>query len=226
MATLASSLAHELNQPLTAIASYCDGAAKLLSGPQNEEARQSSLEAVKSASFQAIRAGEIVRRLRDFMSRGDTDRRVEDLPRLVGEANALALVGTREHGIEVRVMLDPDADEVLVDRVPVQQVLFNLIRNAIEAMAGSKIKALTISTKAGPDGFATLTIQDTGPGIDPNIAPQLFQPFVTSKRGGMGVGLSICRTIIEAHGGQIWFEPGKERGTTFHFTLPTTGARS
>jgi len=225
MATLASSLAHELNQPLTAIASYCDGAAKLLSGPQDELVRHSSLEAVKSASLQAIRAGEIVRRLRDFMGRGDTDRRVEELPRLVGEANALALVGTREHGIEVRVMLDPEADEVLVDRVPVQQVLFNLIRNAIEAMAGSKIKALTISTQAGPDGFATLTIQDTGPGINPDIAPQLFQPFVTSKRGGMGVGLSICRTIIEAHGGQIWFEPGKDRGTIFRFTLPTPGAR-
>ena len=224
MGTLASSLAHELNQPLTAIATYCQGASKLLERPLGPDTQESLRYAVNEAAAQAVRAGEIVRRLRDFMGQGDNQRRIEDLPRLVSEANALALVGTREHGIEVRVSLDPAADSVIVDRVPIQQVLFNLIRNAIEAMEKTKVRLLTISTRAGGDGFATISIEDTGSGIDPAIAPQLFQPFITSKGGGMGVGLSICRTIVEAHGGRIWSEPGRERGTIFHFTLPMAGA--
>lgn len=223
MATLASSLAHELNQPLTAIATYCEGAMKLLGKQVGAQTQDALSHALKEAAAQAVRAGEIVRRLRDFMSNGDSQHRIEELPRLVAEANALALVGTREHGIEVRVTLDPGAAAVVVDRVPIQQVLFNLIRNAIEAMIGSKVRSLMISTKAGEDGFATISIEDTGPGIDPAIASRLFQPFVTTKGGGMGVGLSICRTIVEAHGGRIWFEPDRERGTAFHFTLPMAG---
>ena len=220
LGSLASSLAHELNQPLTAIASYCEGAAELLDREPGADDLALAREALADAAAQAIRAGEIVRRMRDFISHGDTESRVESLPRLVTEANALALVGSREHGIEVQVSLDPHADRIFVDRVQIQQVLFNLIRNAIDAMMDSPVRSLTISSSAGPTDFVTVSVEDTGSGLSEALTPQLFQPFVSSKPSGMGIGLSISRTIIEAHGGRIWFEAGRDSGTVFHFTLP------
>ena len=224
MGTLASSLAHELNQPLTAIANYCEGARELLAGELDGETVETIREALEQAAVESVRAGEIVRRMRDFMSHGETEHLVENLPRLVTEANALALVGSREHGIEVQVNLDPNADQVFVDRVQIQQVLVNLIRNAIEAMLEEPVRSLTISSSAGPRDFVTISIEDSGSGISEALAPQLFQPFISSKKEGMGIGLSICRTIVEAHGGRIWFEPGPDRGTVFRFTLPAAGA--
>ena len=223
MGTLASSLAHELNQPLTAIASYCEGADELLAGKADAETIGTARDALREVAAEAVRAGEIVRRMRDFMSHGQTEHKLEHLPRLITEANALALVGSREHGIEVQVSLDPRADNVFVDRVQIQQVLVNLIRNAIEAMSESDVRSLRISSRAGPDGLITIAVEDTGSGINHDLAPQLFQPFITSKESGMGIGLSICRTIVEAHGGRIWFEPGDGGGTIFNFTLPTAG---
>ncbi len=225
MGTLASSLAHELNQPLTAVASYCEAARDLLVDDPAADSLAMVREALDEAATQAIRAGQIVRRLRDFMSHGETDRRVESLQRLVNEASALALVGSREHGIEVQLSLDPASDLVFVDRIQVQQVLVNLIRNAIDAMIQSPVRRLSVRTVA-QDGFTRVTVEDTGGGISETIREQLFQPFVTSKQSGMGIGLSICRTIIEAHGGRIWFEPGTEGGTAFHFTLPTGEAKT
>jgi two-component system sensor kinase FixL len=225
MGTLASSLAHELNQPLTAIASYCEGAADLLEGEVDAERLEMAREALRDTAEQAIRAGQIVRRMRDFLSHGETEHRVENLSKLVTEANALALVGSREHGIEVEVHLDPAADLVFVDRIQIQQVLFNLIRNAIEAMMESPVRSLSISTEAGPQQ-STVCIADSGAGISDELAPQLFQPFVTSKQTGMGIGLSICRTIIEAHGGRIWFAPNPDGGTIFRFTLPNAEAEN
>jgi two-component system sensor kinase FixL len=224
MGTLASSLAHELNQPLTAISSYSEGAINLLSDTLDAEKLAMAHEAMREVAAEAIRAGEIVRRMRDFLSHGQTEHRIENLPRLITEANALALVGSREHGIDVQVTLDPAADDVFVDRIQIQQVLFNIIRNAIEAMVDSPIRQLSISTRTGPGEYVTVCIEDTGAGIDETIAPQLFQPFITSKQKGMGIGLSICRTIIEAHGGRIWCEAGRETGTIFRFTLPRAGA--
>lgn len=220
LGTLASSLAHELNQPLTAIANYCEGAAALLEAESNPEQLEMTREALRDAAEQAIRAGEIVRRMRDFLSHGETEHREESLSRIITEANALALVGSREHGIDVQVHFDSDAERVFVDRIQIQQVLVNLIRNAIEAMLNSAVRSLTISTQSGPE-FLTVCIEDTGSGISDALASQLFQPFVTSKQGGMGIGLSICRTIVEAHGGRIWFEQGSNCGTAFHFTLPS-----
>lgn len=219
MGTLASSLAHELNQPLTAIASYCEGAAELLSRQPEADDLEMARDALKEAAGQAVRAGEIVRRMRDFMTHGETERRIESLSALMTEATALALVGSREHGIDVQVNLDPKADLVFVDRVQIQQVLFNLVRNAMEAMLDSPTRALMITASA-ERGFVTLSVEDTGSGVSETLAPQLFQPFITSKQTGMGIGLSICRTIVEAHGGRIWFEPGSDGGTIFRFTLP------
>ena len=223
MGTLASSLAHELNQPLTAVANYCESARDLLDADADPDPETLGMikEALDEAAQQSVRAGQIVRRLRDFMSTGETERRIESLQRLISEANALALVGSREHGIDVKLELDPAADKVLVDRIQIQQVLVNLIRNAIDAMMASDTRSLLLRTHRDGENFVEIVIEDTGSGISDAIAPQLFQPFVTSKQNGMGIGLSICRTIVEAHGGRIWFEPGANGGTAFHFTVPS-----
>jgi len=220
MSTLASLLAHELNQPLTAVANYCETARDLLSSPPDPETLEMVREALDDAAQQAIRAGEVVRRLRDFISSGETERKIESLSRLMAEANALALVGSREHGIEVQIQLDPRADDVFVDRIQIQQVVVNLVRNAIDAMVGSPVRSLVIRTDLEPGQVVRVSIEDSGSGISDAVAPQMFQPFVTSKKSGMGIGLSICRTIVEAHGGRIWFEAAPDSGTIFHFTLP------
>lgn len=220
MGTLASALAHELNQPLAAVSNYCEGARELLSGPLDGDVAAEVREALAQASEQALRAGQIVRRLRDFIAYGHTERKVEQLPRLVSEANALGLVGSRECGIEVDVALDARGQRVLVDRIQVQQVLLNLIRNAIEAMIDSMVRVLTITSCPDGDAMVRVSVADTGRGIADEIAAHLFQPFMTSKEGGMGIGLSICRTIIEAHGGRIWCERRPTGGTVFHFTIP------
>jgi two-component system sensor kinase FixL len=223
MGTLASSLAHELNQPLTAMANYCEGARELLSREVDPDSLAMVREALDEAAEQAIRAGQIVRRMRDFLSHHEVERESEDLSKLISEANALALVGSREHGIDVQVQFDASRRKVFVDRIQVQQVLVNLIRNAIDAMINSADRRLVIRTTDAAKEKVQVTVADTGSGIGDAVAPQLFQPFVTSKENGMGIGLSICRTIIEAHGGRIWFEAAAGGGTLFHFTLPTTG---
>jgi two-component system sensor kinase FixL len=221
MGEMASALAHELNQPLSAIANYLKGSSRLLAA--EPVPRERLLEAVHKAGEQALRAGEIIRRLRDFVARGEAERRVESLPKLVEEASALALVGAKETGVRVQFRFSPGIEFVLADRVQVQQVALNLIRNAMEAMEDSPSKILEIRIDAAADGHAQVTVADTGSGISTEVANQLFQPFVTTKRTGMGVGLSISRTIIEAHGGRIWTEPNPGGGTRFCFTLRAVG---
>jgi two-component system sensor kinase FixL len=183
--------------------------------------RQSALlrDAMDKAAEQALRAGQIIRRLRDFVARGESERRVESVKKLVEEASALALVGAKDHGVRVRFQFDPAVDLVLADKVQIQQVLLNLLRNAVEAMESSQRRELVISTATGKDGMIAISVADTGSGIAPEVMSHLFQPFVTNKRHGMGVGLSISRTIVEAHGGQIDVEPNLDGGTVFRFTL-------
>ncbi len=221
MGSLASALAHELNQPLTAIASYAEGARSLLGadGVPDPDTVAMVREALADASEQALRAGQIVRRLREFISRGESERRVERLRRLVTEAAALALTGTGQNGLDLDIRLDPAADHVLVDRIQIQQVLLNLIRNAVEAMQRSPRQQIEVRSRRARDGLVEVTVSDSGPGLAPEVVSVLFQPFNTSKEKGMGLGLSICRTIIEAHGGRIWAEPSDFGGTAFHFTL-------
>jgi two-component system sensor kinase FixL len=218
MGEMASTLAHELNQPLSAIANYLKGSQRLLQD-KPDELSGTLRGALDKAAEQAMRAGQIIRRLRDFVSRGETERRVESITKLVEEASALALVGAKERGVRVTFQLDARADLVLADKVQVQQVLINLLRNAIDAMEESPRRELVISTDVRSDDMVAIGVADTGTGVAPEVAGQLFQPFVTTKRQGMGVGLSISRTIVEAHGGEIWLEPNPQGGTVFHFTL-------
>ncbi|RWM40292.1 MAG: PAS domain S-box protein [Mesorhizobium sp.] len=220
MGGMASAIAHELNQPLAAIANYLKGSRRLLDGSADE--RLATLrDAVDSAADQALRAGQIIRRMRDFVGRGESERQVENIAKLVEEASALALVGAKDRGVHVTFDFDPRVDLVLADKVQVQQVLVNLIRNAIEAMDESSERNLTVRTKPADDMMVVVQVDDTGSGISEEMAEKLFQPFATTKQRGMGVGLSICRTIVEAHGGQIEAEPRPGGGTTFRFTLPT-----
>ncbi len=218
MGEMASTLAHELNQPLSAIANYLKGSRRLLEGSSDDRSAMLR-DALEKAADQALRAGQIIHRLRDFVARGESERRVESVKKLVEEASALALVGAKDAGVRVRFQFSPAVDLVLADKVQVQQVLLNLMRNAVEAMEGSKQRELTVSTMPADDGMIAITVSDTGSGIAPEMATQLFQPFVTTKRHGMGVGLSISRTIIESHGGQIGVEPNPAGGTIFRFTL-------
>jgi two-component system sensor kinase FixL len=153
------------------------------------------------------------------VGRGESERRIERIAKIAEEASALALVGAKNQGVHTQFLFDDSKELVLVDRVQIQQVLINLIRNAIEAMQNSDTRNLSISAVKHEDGFVQISVTDTGPGIPPDLANQLFQPFVTTKREGMGVGLSICRTIVEAHGGRIWVEPNPGGGTIFRFTL-------
>jgi two-component system, LuxR family, sensor kinase FixL len=218
MGELASALAHELNQPLSAIANYLRGAARLLELPAPDLDRLR--DPIDKATAQAIRAGEVIRRLREFVATGENDRRIESLSKLIEESLALALVGVRSSDVRVQTLRGYAADFVFADRVQIQQVLLNLIRNAIESMEGGALRELTISSAEGENGAAIVRVSDTGPGISPSLAEHLFEPFMTTKKGGMGVGLSICRTIVDAHGGRIWVEDTPGGGATFAFTLP------
>lgn len=220
---MASTLAHEINQPLTAIGNYLKGSQRILQrldGKIDGEDAAVLRDAIGKAADQALRAGQIIRRLREFVSRGESEKTVENLPKLIEDASILALVGARESGIDVRFRLDPEARLVLADRIQVQQVLVNLVRNAIEALAETPPpRRLEIVTAGRDAGMVEVSVADTGSGLAPEVLRNLFQPFVTTKRKGMGLGLSICRTIVEAHGGKISVERREGGGTVFRFTL-------
>lgn len=219
MGEMAAALAHELNQPLTAMANFLGAADHLLqssSPAQITEARN----AVRLTARQAERAGEIVRRMRDFVRRGETDVVNEPLRTLVEDAAGLAVILARHHPVDLAFLFDPKAARVMANRVQIQQVLVNLMRNAIEAMRDRPApRKLTVSTKR-LGGLVEITVADNGPGIATGVVRTLFDPFVTTKDGGMGVGLFISRRIIEAHGGEINVEPGQDGGAVFRFTLP------
>lgn len=215
---LASAIAHEINQPLSAIANYIAGAKKLASRGSDPEALQQALE---HAAREAIRAGETIRKLRAFLSRGENDMRAEKLAPLIDEAIAIALTGNRSRKIRLQTRLTPAIDYVFVDRVQIQQVLLNLIRNGIEAMSETTRRQMVIESALTADGLAMVSVIDSGSGLTAEAQDQLFKPFVSSKASGMGIGLSITRSIVEAHGGRIWTEPNPEGGAIFRFTMRT-----
>jgi two-component system sensor kinase FixL len=219
MGEMASALAHELNQPLSAISNYMKGSRRLLAGSTDPNTVKIE-SAMERAAEQALRAGQIIRRLRDFVARGESEKRVESLAKLIEEAGALGLTGAREQGVVLRFNLDPAHDLVLVDRVQIQQVLVNLFRNALEAMANSDKKELSAGNARVADDMVEVTVSDTGSGLPEQVKAKLFQTFFTTKETGMGVGLSISRSIIEAHGGRMWADTNSAGGATFRFTLP------
>ncbi len=216
---MASTLAHELNQPLSAIANYVQGCRRMLEKLDDEHAGRLR-GALDETARQAIRAGDIIRHLREFVTRGETDKAPEDIKQLVEEAGALALVGSRERGIKSVFEFGADSGMVLADGVQIQQVLINLMRNAMEAMRDSPRRELVVRTRPLPDDRMLVEVEDTGPGISEEVAERLFQPFVTSKPGGMGIGLSISKRIIESHGGELTMHRNQAGGATFSFTLP------
>ncbi|MGN6376807.1 MAG: PAS domain-containing sensor histidine kinase [Sphingomonas sp.] len=218
MGTMASTLAHELNQPLTAIANYLEAGRDLLEHP-DADTPDLLREAMEESAKEALRAGAIVRRLREFVARGEVDKRAERLPDLIEEAARLALVGASERSIRTFYDFDPRCRVVVVDRIQIQQVLVNLLRNAVDALSDAPHRDIHVSTAPERDGMIRVTVRDTGPGLDGQVADQLFTAFTTTKRNGMGLGLSICRTIVEAHGGRIWYERSSDGGAIFNFTL-------
>ncbi len=218
MGQMGSTLAHELNQPLTAVNNYLAALRRMVAGPQFD-AKQAD-EIFARAMAQTGRAGEIIRRLREFLSKGDTERRIESVNHVVEEACALALVGVRSQGMTVLMRLDPAAPAAVIDKIQMQQVILNLVRNAVEAMATAPRRELSILTERRADDTVEIAVADTGPGIAEAIRVKLFQPFVTTKASGMGVGLSICRSIVEAHGGRLWVDTGDSGGAIFRLTIP------
>ncbi|MBA4754416.1 MAG: PAS domain-containing sensor histidine kinase [Sphingobium sp.] len=218
MGTLAAALAHELNQPLTAIANYMEAGRDLLA---QEGAIDRTLlgEAMDEAATQALRAGEIIRSLREFIRRGEADRQPETVSTLLSEGVALAFIGINSRGIDMDIAVDPRVGRIMANRVQVQQVITNLVRNAVEAMEGRPMRILHLSAAPDDDGRVEIIVADSGPGLDPGVERSLFTPFSTTKPTGMGVGLSISRTIVEGHGGRIWATRSRWGGVAFHFTL-------
>jgi two-component system sensor kinase FixL len=219
MGEMASALAHELNQPLTAISNYMKGSRRLLAASTDPNVAKIQA-ALDRAADQAIRAGQIIRRLRDFVSRRESEKRVESLTKLIEEAGALGLAGAHEQNVILRLDLDAECDRVLVDRVQIQQVLVNLFRNALEAMTESPRREIAASSTKASDDTVELSISDTGHGFSEATVANLFDTFFTTKETGMGVGLSISRSIVEAHGGEMWAETNDSGGATFRLTLP------
>jgi two-component system sensor kinase FixL len=222
MGNMASTMAHELTQPLTAVTNYLEAGRQLLASGVGGPERVG--EMIEKAIGQAQRAGEVIRRLRGFVGKGETERRIHSLNRLVEEAVALALVGARQRGVRASLEFDPTLPPVLVDPVQIQQVVVNLVRNAIEAMEAVERRELVIGTRAIPhEQAAEVLVADSGPGIAPELADRLFQPFFTTKKTGMGLGLSICREIVEAHQGKLSAAPGPSGGAVFRLMLPIAG---
>ncbi|HYD71015.1 ATP-binding protein [Azospirillum sp.] len=226
MGEMASTLAHELNQPLSAIASYSTGCLnRLHAGPCSAAELAPPLEKLAN---QARRAGQIIRRVHDFVRKREPNVAAVNLTAVIEDSVALMASDARKHGVRITVQGDERAPPVLADRILVQQVLLNLMRNAIEAMAQTPREAreLGVAVEVHEDSVTT-RIRDRGCGIAPEVAERLFSPFFTTKTEGMGMGLNICRSIVEHHKGRLWYDvhPGGNGsgGTTFQFTLPTAG---
>lgn len=218
---MASTLAHELNQPLAAIANYSQGCVRYLASLDGAAAAHIR-EALEETASQALRAGETIRHLRELVTHGETEKSRENVRTLIEEAGALALAGSREEGVRSIFDFSCGAGEVVADRIQIQQVLINLMRNAMEAMRDSDRRELIVRT-ARDEGGVVIEVADTGPGIADDVAGRLFEPFVTGKADGMGIGLSISRRIVEAHGGCISARRNEAGGATFRVSLPVAG---
>ena len=217
MQAMISAIAHELNQPLAATSNYLAVVSRRLDGSAavHPEQQQGMIE---KARLQLLRAGDIIKRLRSFISDEKTELREVELAQVIDGAIDFSLVRDRHKDVDVEVLLETGPCRVSVDPIQVQQVLLNLIRNSAEAMAGRQNKRIEVVARAIGGKMVEVRVSDTGPGLPPNVARHVFEPFNTTKTDGMGVGLAICRTIIESHGGTIRYFAGAS-GANFVFTL-------
>jgi len=220
MGQLSSAMAHELNQPLAATTNYLSTARKFLEGTSDPMAQKAD-QVVAKAVEQVHRTGQIIRRLRDFVEKRKVSRGPEDMNAVVQDAIALSLIVSKDIDVRLLEHLTPGLPSLLMDRVQIQQVLVNLIRNAVEALRNSPVKEIDIATSLG-EGWIDVAVADTGPGIPEAIAGRLFQPFVTTKSTGMGIGLMVCRSIVEAHEGTLVMTARPEGGTVFRMRLPVS----
>jgi len=217
MGMMASTLAHELNQPLAAIANYTSAVRRMAEDKGNTVA----VDVLDKILKQRSRASQIVERLRNQVAGGESQRQPEAVEEVVQEA--IELVSPITARARVRTVFEAvrPLPRAVIDRIQIQQVLTNLMRNAVEAMEGSKVRRLQVGIARTEDSkFIRIDVADTGAGLSESVTARLFQPFVTTKSTGMGLGLSICRDIVETHGGKLWAQPNDLSGTTFSFTLP------
>lgn len=216
--TMASAMAHELNQPLTAVSNYLEAARDLLDTPSDETIAMVK-EALGAASSQSVRAGQIVRRLRDYVSRGEIDTRPIEIESVIRDAASLSKIGIEGPLAQIIIKIEDHIPMAQADRLQIRQVIVNLVKNAIEATSEVSHPQIWVSAARKDDATLQIDVRDNGPGMveQPDRTP--FDPFYSSKPKGMGLGLSICQTIIDAHGGTIWVEVNKQQGATFCFTL-------
>lgn len=215
---MASALAHELNQPLGALTNYLNAAKRTLQN-NGVEAVTRVTELMDKAVEQGLRAGAVIRRLREFIAKGETDQTRGSLKALVQESLTLVLLTVKDKGVRIDVRLDPTFDLVIMDKVQIQQVIVNLLRNAIEALDGRDLREITVASEPEGERHIAIEVRDTGPGVAPEMLERLFQPFATTKQEGMGIGLSICRKIAESHGGRLTYHPNPRGGAVFRLTL-------
>jgi C4-dicarboxylate-specific signal transduction histidine kinase len=220
MGEFASALSHELNQPLTAASAYLQAARRIAEGSAAGDPPPLP-EVLGQASVQLQRTRDIIDSIRRYIRRGGSVQQTENINGIVEEAIALTLAGLPDYGARVAFEGGQGLPAVVVDKVQIQQVLVNLLRNALEAMQGCAKRELRIVTRARDAGEVCVEVHDSGPGLPPQVREALFRPFVTTKTAGMGLGLSLCQSIVQAHGGRIWAEDGDRGGTVFAFALPT-----
>ena len=220
MGEMASSLAHELNQPLSAIANYCAGCVKRMQAGNYRI--DDLLAAMQKASDQAERAGKIIRRMRDMVKKSDPKREPVAIAELIDEARAFADIEAQRTGAQIVVDLPENLPRILVDRIMIEQVLLNLVKNGVEAMVDQPRERRRLSIRACPadDRMLEISVADRGHGLAGTDVERIFAPFYTTKPEGMGIGLAICRSIIEFHQGRLWVEPRRDGGTIFRFTVP------
>jgi signal transduction histidine kinase len=220
MGEMASSLAHELNQPLTSIYAYAQASLRMLQ--DGREKSEKFVNAIEQTAKRAEQAGEIIRRIRRFVRKEGIKKTRIKLNAVIEETLEFTKREIREKGITLQLDLEDQLPVVSVDGVQIQQVLLNLIRNSIEALGETKKPAITVSTQRVDDTHVRVTVRDSGPGLDKEQIDRIYDAFHTTKQNGMGMGLAISRSIIEAHNGRIWAESQTKQGAIFHFTLPIT----
>jgi len=225
MGELTASIAHEVNQPIAAAVTNASACLRWLAGdaPNLDEARAAAARIVKDGT----RAADIINRIRQIFTKGGAQRRMVDVNQLAAETLQLLNHEAGRYQVSIRTDLAPDVPQVMADRVQLQQVIVNLMLNATDAMKEAKgARDLALTSRRTDDGQVLVSVSDTGAGLPPQQADQVFEAFFTTKPHGTGMGLSISRSIIEAHSGRLWATPNQPRGTTFQFTLPVRDART